>query len=84
MEYPSPSLPTGYGLRGVLVVGPVFVFSVRHGFTDVVRELSQSVFLDAFAKLRKRDYLLSHTCLFVCPRGTTWLPLDGNFTKFGI
>jgi len=53
------SPPPRYVLRGLLVVIPVFVFSLRHGITDVVREFSQSVFRRV-RKIAKSDYLLRH------------------------
>ena len=81
MKSPSPS-PPGCGLRGVLVVSPVFVFSVRHGFIDVVRELSQSVFLDAFAKLRK--VIVSVVMSIRLSAWNDLAPPGRIFTKFGI
>ena len=52
-------------------------------FTEVKLFRNYYVFLDAFAKLRKAtiSFVMSvHPS--ICPRGTTWLPIDGFSLNF--
>jgi hypothetical protein len=60
--------------RTVLFKWKYTVFSVRY-----VQIMSQHVFLDAFAKLRK---VTISFVMPVCPHGTTRLPLDGFWRNF--
>jgi len=44
--------------------------------TTGLNSIASSVFR-SFSKITKSDYQLRHVCTFVCPHGTTRLPLHG-------